>query len=689
MKLRRITIENFRSLRYVDIEANQTPLVILGENNVGKSNLLFALRLLLGRDAQRLRLDLSEDDINKTARQCDELYFHITLEIGDLQKHPDVEACFKERIDTDGEEHFVRIEGRYEQNTDGEYVWENFLLPPNNRANEPTRFTRRMYEAIPLFFMDAIRDGEREIRATRTGMLSQLLRDVDFDDVANDVLAGLKDANAALSSSAQLRSLTADLTQQLGNLAPGGRGELNITAANEDMSLLADSFQLTIQKGPDEQRTTLSRQGTGIQNLILITLFRHLMKKSQEDTWKKTPFLAIEEPESHLHPHAQRRLFNDLCDINVPVIVTTHSPALVKYADPSSLVILRTDTPDVSSAYQLSSSFQSENKKQLSKLMRSDGAEVFFSRVVIAVEGDSELIVLPAFAEQLGCDLDRDGISVLSVGSTDSFEPILRAFAESELSVQCVVIYDQDVLRNDPNLVRQAHRLGLVSESDFQSCRKSSATAFEDRVALLGSDIGWFGAEECFEEVVAQCGYTNTMIQAIKDKDTLNRSDYKALERYLSTNNLDPDANGLVMFIGDKKRKDLKIPMAHAVADAVPTVKKVPDCFASAIRRATLLSIGGIAVDEDFEERACAAGFRSIYFEFLDGHGLKASFESFVDENPQLSESQLLQTFFASNDDSRSIRDEARLAIAQAVDHVGCSDFADSIRNSGFPTRVD
>ena len=386
-----------------------------------------------------------------------------------------------------------------------------------------------------------------------------------------------------------------------------------------------------------------------------------------------------------MHPHAQRRLYRDLCQINVPTIITTHSPALVKYADPSSLIILRSDTPNEVLAYQLSSTFQSENKKQLSQLMRLDGAEVFFSRVIIAVEGDSELIVLSAFAEQLGCDLDRDGISILNVGSKDNFEPILRAFTDSELAVKCVVIYDQDDLKNGPSLVKQAYKLGLVSQDAYQSCRKSSSTAFQDRVSLLSYKIGWFGAKECFEEVVAQSGYLNTMIQAIKDKDKVNCSDYKALKKYLSDNNLALDTNSLVKFIKDKDRNDLKVPMAHAVADAVQTTNNVPDCFASAIRHATLLSEGGIIVDEHFEERACAAGFKKIFLKLLEYEGLTANFETLTDEKPQLSETQHFQSFFSCTDEGRAIRDKARPAIADAVDNVGCSMFADSIRNATFP----
>ncbi len=489
MKLRRISIKNFRSLRCVEINVTQNPLVILGENNAGKSNLLLALRLLLGRDAQRLRLDLSEEDINREARVQNEECFSVGLEIGDLQEHPDVEACFKERIDFDGDVHFIRIEGRFEKNSVGEYEWETSLLAPKNRFSDRVPFRRRMYEAIPLFFMDAIRDGEREIRASGTSMLSQLLQDVNYDDVKHDVQTALREANAALDGSDEIRSLSSDLTRQLGNLVPGGQAELNIAVANEDLSLLAGSLRLNIRKRLNEPLTALDRQGTGLQNLILISLFRHLMLKTQKDRWRKTPFLAIEEPESHLHPHSQRRLYKDLCELKIPSIVTTHSPSLVKYADPGSLVILRSDSPDQASAYQLSSKFQTENKKQLSQLMRADGAEVFFSRVIIAVEGDSEKIVLPMFAEQMGCDLDRDGVSILNVGSTTSFEPILLAFSDSELSVKCVVVYDQDVLRAHPKLVKQAADLGLVSARDFQSIRKDRQNVFQDRVSLLNNTI--------------------------------------------------------------------------------------------------------------------------------------------------------------------------------------------------------
>jgi putative ATP-dependent endonuclease of OLD family len=60
MWLSRITIKNFRNFKLLDVKLGEHA-VVLGENKVGKTNLLFALRLILdpslADSARRLRLD--------------------------------------------------------------------------------------------------------------------------------------------------------------------------------------------------------------------------------------------------------------------------------------------------------------------------------------------------------------------------------------------------------------------------------------------------------------------------------------------------------------------------------------------------------------------------------------------------------------------------------------------------------
>jgi len=255
-----------------------------------------------------------------------------------------------------------------------------------------------MVRAVPLYFLDAVRDATRDTRATGRGLLAQLLSEVDFTDVQDDVKSHLCNANTALSKGQDISKLAQGLTRQLTPYMPGGQSEILVAIAGKDTSRLVQGFRLNIRKTVGSMQSDISRHGTGLQNLTLIAMFRHRVASEN----RGTPILAVEEPEAHLHPHAQRSLFKDLAEINAPIFLTTHSPSIVKYADPLSLVLLRSITSDETQAYQLDTNkLGVSERKELSHFMREGKAEVFFSRAIIIVEGECELIALSAFAELL------------------------------------------------------------------------------------------------------------------------------------------------------------------------------------------------------------------------------------------------------------------------------------------------
>ncbi|RCV62898.1 putative ATP-dependent endonuclease of the OLD family [Methanophagales archaeon] len=72
MKIRKFEIRNFRNLRNIEVYPAHTTIFI-GENNAGKSNLLYALRLLLDPEAKRLESGISEEDINDLAKDVTNL----------------------------------------------------------------------------------------------------------------------------------------------------------------------------------------------------------------------------------------------------------------------------------------------------------------------------------------------------------------------------------------------------------------------------------------------------------------------------------------------------------------------------------------------------------------------------------------------------------------------------------------
>ena len=673
MRIRKISIRNFRNLRRVDIFPRGIT-VILGENNTGKSNFLHALRLLFDPQAESLRLALSQEDINDNARAIGENHFSITAELGDLQKHIEVETCFRERIDQDSEETFITIEGRFEPDDDGIYTWITQVLSPKGRSNNPISVSRRMARAVPLYFLDAVRDATRDTRATGRGLLAQLLSEIDFTDVQDDVKSHLCNANTALSKGQDISKLAQGLTKQLTPYMPGGQSEILVAIAGEDTSRLVQGFRLNIRKTVSSIQSDISRHGTGLQNLTLIAMFRHRVASEN----RGTPILAVEEPEAHLHPHAQRSLFKDLAEINAPIFLTTHSPSIVKYADPFSLILLRSIASDETQAFQLDpNKLEGTARKELSYFMREGKAEVFFSRAILIVEGESELITLPAFAELLGCDLDRDGISLVSADGYGKYSFIIRACQNDQFKIPVTVTYDTDILKTKNQLIDAAFEAKLIEDSVRLSCQENVHKVQSKRKKVL-TEIGWIGADECFEEEVLRNGYLDVAIQAIKDEDPVNDSHSKALDSYLQQESLDRDATGIAAFI-TKKRKNLKIPVARAVANAANRIKKVPACYADAIRKAVVESTGGIPVDNYFEQRACTAGFYDVVREALISNYSENLTYFLTDMELEETSANLIQ-FIAKSEDSLLIQYKVRLAVANAIERCGCKEYAELIR---------
>ena len=192
----------------------------------------------------------------------------------------------------------------------------------------------------------------------------------------------------------------------------------------------------------------------------------------------KNKVFVFEDPELHLHPSAQRslsRLIESHYKDN-QVIIVTHSPlfinrrditqnSVVRYKDGQTLItqIKPVEKPENEEV------FTEEEKYKLYKELSGIKKEIFFSRAVLLVEGDTELSAIPILADKLGKNLDISNVFVCSVDGKHSFEIYQKLL--KNFQIPYAILCDKDAL-NLSNISKCENK--VVLDSEFESFLESN-----------------------------------------------------------------------------------------------------------------------------------------------------------------------------------------------------------------------
>ena len=152
--------------------------------------------------------------------------------------------------------------------------------------------------------------------------------------------------------------------------------------------------------------------------------------------------LAVEEPESHLHPIYQRLLYRHIMNkTNTSVMITTHSTHISSVAPITSLVHLITTKDGTKVKTTADIDLSADDYSDLTRYIDVKRGELYTAKGIIFVEGISEEYLVPSFSQAKGVDLDRLGVVICNINSTN-FEPYCR-FAGA-LGIPYVIITDGD-----------------------------------------------------------------------------------------------------------------------------------------------------------------------------------------------------------------------------------------------------
>lgn len=445
MHLSYLSIRNFRNFLELDLKLTPTT-VIVGENKVGKSNLIYALRLVLDPSlpdsTRRLR---AEDFWDGLSHPFAGNKIEVSVEISDFEKDKKTQAvlcdCLISKNPMVAKLTYVfrpRKGLTTKAATENDY---EFVI--YGGGDEKHQVGSSIRQDISFILLPALRDAEAELQIWRRSPLRPLLERLKIDDDRiKEILKQLENATEKLLREKPMEELAKSITNQIVEMVGGFHGiDTHLGFASTRPDQLLKSVRLFID---GEKSRSLSEASLGTANVLYLALLLQELKNQEEKNERVKTIIGIEEPEAHLHPHVQRLVFRYFLGKSTPLIVTTHSPHIASVTPLKSITLLRGTADQGSKAFTINRlGLTGIEIADLQRYLDVTRAEVLFAKGVILVEGPAELFLIPAFAESMNHNLDRLGITVCSVHGTD-FLPYWKVLSQKGLNIPHIVVTDGD-----------------------------------------------------------------------------------------------------------------------------------------------------------------------------------------------------------------------------------------------------
>lgn len=550
MYIQKISIQNYRNFKQLSIKLQKFTLII-GENNIGKTNLLNALGLIFSNEISF---------ISKRTLELEDIHYYsvqeFKKEIADL-KIQTKDVNFPEvKIDVWMKD-FKSQEGDCSSGSDQEAVVGDWFIdsnlqqakltylfapkkdlkewineqrnsfPPKIDGEDDETYSKRILKSIDfpikfygytiygadnphkqvdwyflkmlkMEFLDALRDARKELTASGKHRLLYKILVNRPDDKYKEIQEQLIALNQQIESNEELKKIALEISEFLSKISLETESKehpIRFEFSKVENSEMLKKLSLIYGTEP----INVERNGLGRNNLLYISLIlSHLVNKEDDNKEVFFRLIALEEPESHLHPHLQNHLAKNIENIEsdncgeIQVLVTSHSTQVTsKLKLDNTIILYRDENTNEIRAHYVLDKFKNELGKfncaddrrtirYLSRYLDATKTTMFFARKIILVEGISEQILVPLFFKlHTGISLEKIGCNVVNVNGV-AFKHFLEVVKRG-FFIKCLVLTDSDSLKKTKD---RAGNLQRDYANDFIKVNISDKPTFEKDIIV-------------------------------------------------------------------------------------------------------------------------------------------------------------------------------------------------------------
>ncbi len=474
MKINKVEIYNFRSHKKTSVELSTTNILI-GQNNAGKTAFLDAINYALNRKSGTpTEDDFSANQGDFNPKKSDPI--KVILEFRESKEDRFSENIFynfDKAIRYDEYEYvedpikFIRFCYEYKYDTERDrYVEERYFVDEKSEKIRTDPFVQKKHLSFsPVIHLTTLRDINKEIKS-KSSFWGKLKGSIDYKNKEKDIQEYISKINDLIFEENETMDGLILKLEELKNNINISSESLKVKAfAKRDWELL-DDLDIYLKSPNSGLELPVCKHGMGIQNIAIFCIFNAyldiVLPKIVENE-EATPIICIEEPEAHVHPHAQRSIFYQMQKMDGQKIISTHSPYIVDQADIYDYILVKNERgttqtkkipkwkkdfkfkyglPEI--AYKNLRYLTSDEQLLIKRYVQYRNTELFFSSLFILCEGDSEKVLLEnLFPYYEARTPGQFGISIISCEG-QTYSPFLKVTNEEAFNLKWIILSDAE-----------------------------------------------------------------------------------------------------------------------------------------------------------------------------------------------------------------------------------------------------